>query len=59
MNHCSCTNLLWTDIQLQPCVPDFTTVKLKEEEQKRKQKKVFDSEHSTPNLDPLLPGEKI
>ena len=43
MNQCFCTNLPLTDTQLQPCVPDFTTVKLKEEEQKRKRKKVFDS----------------
>ena len=59
MNRRLRTNLPLTDTQLKPCVPDFTTVKLKEEEQKRKQKIVFDSRHSARNLDPLLPGEKV
>ena len=59
MNRHLCTYWPLTDTQLKPCVPDFTTVKLKEEEQKRKQKKVFDSQHFTQNLDPLLPGEKV
>ena len=43
INHCLHTNLPLTDTQLKPCVSDITTVKLKEDEQKRKQKKVFDS----------------
>ena len=48
-----------TEEQLQPHIPDFATVKAKEEEQRRKQKKVFDSRHATRELDPLLPGEQV
>ena len=43
INRHLCTNLPLTDTQLKPCVPDFTTVKLKEDEQNRKQKKVINS----------------
>ena len=59
MNHLLQTNLPMTETQLKPKVPDFTAVKAKEEEQNRKQKKVFDSRHATRVLDPLLPGEKV
>ena len=49
-----------TEEVLKPYVPDFTTVKAKEEKQRRKQKKVFDFQHSTHELKlgPLLPGEQ-
>ena len=59
MNRCLRTNLPMTEEQLQPHVPDFATVKAKEEEQRRKQKKVFDLRHATRELDPLLPGEQV
>ena len=44
---------------MKPHIPDFTALKAKEEEQRRKQKKVFDSRHSAQELDPLLPGEQV
>ena len=59
MNRRLRTNLPITETQLKPKVPDFTSVKAKEEEQNRKQKKVFDSRHATRKLDPLLPGEEV
>ena len=59
MNHWLCTNLPMTEAQLQPQIPDFTIVKNKEEEQRRKQKKVFDSRHAAKDLDPPLPGEEV
>ena len=59
MNRRLRTNLLMTESQLQPQIPDFTIVKNKEEEQRRKQKKVFDSRHAAKDLDPILPGEEV
>ena len=59
MNRRLRTNLPITETQLKPKVPDFTAAKAKEEEQNRKQKKVFDSRHATRELDPLFPGEKL
>ena len=59
MNRRLRTNLPITEAQLKPKVPDFTAVKAKEEEQNRKQKKVFDFRHATRELDPLLPGEEV
>ena len=59
MNHYLRTNLPMTEAQLQPQIPDFTIVKNKEVEQRRKQKKVFDSRHAARDLDPLLPREEV
>ena len=59
MNRRLRTNLPMTESQLQPQIPDFTIVKNKEEEQRRKQKKVFDSRYAARDLDPLLPGEEV
>ena len=53
------TNLPMIEELLKPQIPDFTTVKAKEEEQRRKQMKVFDSRHSAQELDPLLSGEQV
>ena len=55
MNHHLCTTLPITDTQLQPHVPDFATIKAKEEEKKE----LFDSRHAVRDLDPLLPGEHV
>ena len=46
MNRRLRTTLPITETQLQPHVPDFATIKAKEEEQKRKQKELFDSRHA-------------
>ena len=59
MNRSLSTNLPMTEELLKPQIPDFTTVKAKEEEQRRKQMKVFDSRHSAQELDPLLSGEQV
>ena len=58
MNRQLRTNLPMTEAQLQPQIHDFTIVRNKEEEQRRKQK-VFDSRHAIRDLDPFLPGEEV
>ena len=52
MNHRLRTNLPMTEAQLKPQIPEFTAVKTKEEEQRKKQKKVFDLRHAIRELDP-------
>ena len=56
MNHHLCTNFPITEAQLQPQISKFTIVK---EEQRGKQKKVFDTRQAARDLDPLLPGEEV
>lgn len=53
------TTLPTVESQLKPFVPDYETVKRKEDDAKRKQKEHFDIRHRVRNLDPLLPGDLV
>ena len=58
MNRHLHTNLSMTEEQLKPQISNFKIVKNKEEGQRRKQKKVFDTRHAARDLDPFLPGRR-
>ena len=53
------TTLPTVQSQLKPFVPDYATIKAKEDDTKRKQKDHFDSRHRVQNLDPLSPGDLV
>lgn len=53
------TDLPALSAHLMPSVPDYLTVKAKEQEKRKKQKDVFDKRHAVQELDPLLPGEQV
>ena len=59
MSHRLHTDLPATNAHLMPSVPNYLTVKAKEQEKWRKQKDVFDKRHAVQELDPLLPGEQV
>ena len=57
MSCCLRANLSVTQSQLQPSIPVFSLLKAKEEE-KKNQKRVFDSRHAVHDLRPLFPDEE-
>ena len=59
MNRRLRTRVPMVSSQLKSSIPDYASLRKKEQEMRRKQKSNFDSHHNARSLDILLPGEQV